>query len=74
MKDILRRNNPQYNSIENSLKKRTLGAPIQVSKSTVGTSMISINNQKEISFDKITPIMKIEAIALSYKQLKSLHF
>ena len=56
MKDILRRNNPQYNSVEGLLEKRTLGTPIQVSKSTGGSSLIPINDQKEISFDGITKI------------------
>ena len=56
MKDILRRNNPQYNSVEGLLEKRTLGTPIQVSKPTGGSSLIPINDQKEISFDKITQI------------------
>ena len=56
MKDILRRNNPQYNSVEGLLEKRTLGTPIKVSKPTGGSSLIPMNNQKEISFDGITPI------------------
>ena len=56
MKDILRRNNPQYNSVEGLLEKRTLGTPIQVSKPTGGSSLIPINNQKEISFDGISSI------------------
>ena len=56
MKDILRRNNPQYNSVEGLLEKRTLGTPIQVSKSTVGSSLIPINDHKEISFDGFTQI------------------
>ena len=55
MKDILRRNNPQYNSVEGLLEKRTLGTPTQVSKSG-GSSLIPINDQKEISFDGITKI------------------
>ena len=53
MKDILRRNNPQYNSVERLLEKNTLGTPIHVSKSTSGSSFIPINNQKEISLDKL---------------------
>ena len=56
MKDILRRNNPQYNSVEGLLEKRTLGTPIQVSKPTVGSSLIPINDHKEISFDGFTQI------------------
>ena len=42
MKDILRRNNPQYNSIEGLLEKKTLATPIQVSKSTGVASFTSI--------------------------------
>ena len=56
MKDILRRNNPQYNSVEGLLEKRTLGTPNQISKPTVGSSLILINDHKEISFDRFSQI------------------
>ena len=53
MKDILRRNNPQYNSIEGLLEKRTLTTPIQVLKSTSASSIIPMAGQKETpDFDR----------------------
>ena len=53
MKDILRRNNPQYNSIEGILEKKTLTTPIQVLKSTSASSIIPMADRSEApDFDK----------------------
>ena len=43
-------------TFEGLLEKRTLGTPIQVSKPTVGSSLILINDHKEISFDRFSQI------------------
>ena len=54
MKDILRRNNPQYNSIEGLLEKKSFAAtPIQVLKSTSASSIIPMADRSEApDFDK----------------------